>query len=200
MMDGEGTPGADLAGLLGILANEDDDGTRKERLFTMLNKTTGMATAILALGLSVAWGEQIGGIQTERKELSPAEEAYNEGVNLLRKGDLAGARDHFQRAVALQEDFAEAHNNLGYCLRKLGEEHYEAALGHYNRAIELKPKLAEAYMYRGVLYVLMGEKEKAEEDLKVLSRLRRKLAQQLEQAIETGKEPEGTSGVARKRW
>ena len=91
---------------------------------------------------------------------------------------------------------AEAHNNLGYSLRKQGESKYAEALSHYNRAIELDVNLAEAYMYRGVLHMLMGNEEKALQDHRTLTSLDRKLADALQAAIASGEEPEGLEGLA----
>ena len=84
--------------------------------------------------------------------------SYNEGVTLMMDKKFTNAEKQFRKSIALNERFAEAHNNLAYTLRKQGPEHYDEALKHYNRAIALKPGLDEPYMYRGVLYVQMGKK------------------------------------------
>jgi tetratricopeptide (TPR) repeat protein len=123
---------------------------------------------------------------------------YNEGVARMEKGDLKSAQAHFEAAIAKKEDFAEAHNNLGYVLRRQGKEHYAAALEHYNRAIELNPKLAQAYEYRGVLYVLQGEEDKAKADHAKLAELDPKLADELLQVIASREEPKGDGGLAPK--
>ena len=72
------------------------------------------------------------------------------------------AEAKFEQAVKENPKFAEAHNNLGYTLRKQGAAHFQKSLEHYNTAIALEPKLAEAYMYRGVLYTEMGRKSDAQ--------------------------------------
>jgi tetratricopeptide (TPR) repeat protein len=94
--------------------------------------------------------------------------------------------------------FAEAHNNLGYTLRKQGAANYEKSLEYYNTAIGLNPKLAEAYMYRGVLYIEMGRKSDAEADLAALQRLSPRLAKELAEVIKTGKEEDRFYGLASK--
>ena len=127
----------------------------------------------------------------------PGVEAYNDGVRLMKKEKFAEAQVRFEAAIAEDERMADAHNNLGYSLRKQGPEHYAEALAHYDRAIELDKKLAEAYMYRGVLHMLMGHEDKALEDHKTLSGLNRKLAAALEAAIASGEEPAGLEGLAR---
>ena len=88
------------------------------------------------------------------------------------------AQAKFEEAVK-EKRFAEAHNNLGYTLRKQGAANYQKSLEHYNTAIEVKPKLAEAYMYRGVLYTEMGRKIDAQADLAALQKLNPQLAKDL---------------------
>jgi tetratricopeptide (TPR) repeat protein len=133
------------------------------------------------------------------KEEKPGVADYNKGVKLMKKGAYAEAQAQFEAALAEDEDFAEAHNNLAFSLRKQGKDNWNAALEHYGRAIELKPKLAEAYMYRGVLYSLMGDEKRALADHATLVKLNRKLAKALQAAIASGEEPDGLEGLA-KAW
>ena len=133
------------------------------------------------------------------KEEKPGVPEYNKGVKLMKKGAYADAQARFEAALAQNEEFAEAHNNLAFSLRKQGKDHWDAALEHYSRAIELKPKLAEAYMYCGVLYSLMGDEESALADHAKLVKLDRKLAKALQAAIASGEEPDGLEGLA-KAW
>jgi tetratricopeptide (TPR) repeat protein len=98
------------------------------------------------------------------------------------------AQARFEEAIKENPRFVEAHNNLGYTLRKQGAANYQKALEHYDTAIEVKPKLAEAYMYRGVVYIEMGRKRDAEADLAALQKLSPRLAKELAEVIETGKE------------
>lgn len=138
------------------------------------------------------------GSETAEKD-EPGVPEYNEGVKLMKKGAFAEAQAKFEAALAENEKFAEAHNNLAFSLRKQGKENWDAALEHYSRAIELKPKMAEAYMYRGVLYSLMGDEESALADHATLVKLNRKLAKALQAAIASGEEPDGLEGLA-KAW
>ncbi|ANO34061.1 hypothetical protein A6E01_01810 [Vibrio breoganii] len=95
---------------------------------------------------------------------------------------------------------AEAHNNLAYTLRKQGPENYKAALTHYNKAIYLDSKLPEPYMYRGVLYVQMGDKKRALEDHQTLVEMGSPLAVELEYVVKNNREkaPEQFFGVSEK--
>ena len=132
------------------------------------------------------------------RDTRPGVSQYNSGVKLMQKGNYEKAAEKFEAALKKNPDMAEAHNNLGYSLRKQGAGNHERALSHYNRAIELKPDLAEAYMYRGVLHALMGNEKKALEDHSKLTRLDRRLADALQAAIASGEEPDGLDGLTRK--
>ena len=114
--------------------------------------------------------------------------AYNEGVDLMMASNHARAQVKFEVALKFDPNFAEAHNNLAYVLRKQGEAKYKIALQHYNQAIKIKPQMAEAYMYRGVLFVQMDQVSKAKKDLEILGKLNPKLAQELEYVIINGEE------------
>ena len=126
----------------------------------------------------------------------PGVRQYNSGVKYMKKGQFEKAQAKFEDALARNPDMAEAHNNLGYSLRKQGEAKYAEALSNYNRAIELDVNLAEAYMYRGVLHMLMGNEDKALQDHRTLIKLDRKLADALQAAIASGEEPGGLEGLA----
>ena len=125
---------------------------------------------------------------------------YNQGVKLMLDKKFAKAEKKFRKALERKERFAEAHNNLAYTLRKQSADHFDKALMHYNRAIELNPNLPEPYMYRGVLYVQMGNKSLALEDHKKLLAMDSPLAAELEYVVANGreKEPEQFFGVSRK--
>lgn len=126
---------------------------------------------------------------------------YNDGTLLLFQKDWAGAQKQLEAAVAINDELAEAHNNLAYVLRKQGPAYYEKSLAHYSRAIELKPKLAESYMYRGALHVLAGRTALAQADYNTLVKLKSKLAPHLKKIMDTctEEEPEQFYGVNKKR-
>jgi len=120
---------------------------------------------------------------------------YNEGVTLLRGKHYAAAQEKFEQALALDEALAEVHNNLAFSLRIQGMHHAERALRHYNRALELKPDLAQAYMYRGVLFVRMGDLSRARADHTKLLALDRGLAAELERVMGGVSDRDGAVGV-----
>jgi tetratricopeptide (TPR) repeat protein len=108
------------------------------------------------------------------------------------------AEAKFEQAVKENPRFAEAHNNLGYTLRKQGAAHFQESLEHYNTAIALKPNLAEAYMYRGFLYTEMGRKSDAQADLAALQKMNPQLAKELAEVMKTGKEEDQFYGLSTK--
>ncbi len=133
------------------------------------------------------------------KRESPAVAAYNQGVELMQEKQFAQAQKKFEQAVKQDPSFAEAYNNLAFTLRKQGKANYQKSLTLYNKAIDLKPKLAEAYMYRGVLYTQMGRKADAQADLATLKKLDSRLAKELEEFFETGKEEDYLYGATKKK-
>ena len=156
-----------------------------------------ITTMIVALAFSGSVALAAGSSSRPAKDTRPGVSQYNSGVKLMKKGQYQKAQEKFQAALAKNPNMAEAYNNLGYSLRKQGPENFDEALRHYNRAIELNVNFAEAYMYRGVLYMLMGNEDKALEDHRTLTRLDRKLADALQAAIASGEEPDGLEGLAR---
>jgi tetratricopeptide (TPR) repeat protein len=143
---------------------------------------------ILATGAAFGAGSAPGGGALKKEQGSQPVQVYNQGIQLMHAKKFAQAQVKFQQALSENPNFAEAHNNLGYSLRKQGPQNYSKALEHYNKAIQLKPNLAEAYEYRGVLFLKMGRKADAEKDLARLKTLQPKLATELEHAIQTGDE------------
>lgn len=131
------------------------------------------------------------GPSRERAPVAPAEvRHFEQGTEALLAGNMRQAERGLRRALQANADFAPAHNNLAFVLRKRGEDHFAEALRHYNRAIELEPEMAEAFMYRGVLYAAMGELEKALADHARLLELAPDLAVELEWVIQHGRERE----------
>ena len=153
-----------------------------------------LALTLISASLAVAAGSS--SIKSTRSEDI---KIYNDGVKLMMDKKFDKAEKRFRKALKINERFAEAHNNLAYTLRKQGPDYYEEALDHYNRSIELKPDLDEPYMYRGVLYVQMGNKNMALADHKTLVERKSPLASELQYVVENGreKEPEQFFGVSR---
>jgi Flp pilus assembly protein TadD len=155
-------------------------------LFHMKQVLRLIAGILLAAGVPAAFGS--GSQPVSESTAKPAKTVdaaaiYNQGVALMHEKRYSEAVADFQKAVQAKPDFAEAHNNLAYCLRQQGPANFHEALAHYDKAIQLKPDLAEAYEYRGVLFVKMNRKNDAEKDLAKLQQLNPKLASKLEYAM-----------------
>jgi tetratricopeptide (TPR) repeat protein len=162
------------------------------------------ACALVAGFILAAWVQAVYGMGSQpvpepaakpaaktAKSAVDATAVYNRGVALMHERKYAEALADFEAAVRAKPDFAEAHNNLAYCLRHQGPARYKEALAHYDEAIRLNPNLAEAYEYRGVLFVKMNRKEAAQKDLARLKQLDPKLATKLEYAIKNNGKEEG---------
>lgn len=165
----------------------------------MKTMLTGLIATSVALLFFGAEAFAAGSSSAPAKDTRPGVSHYNAGVKLMKQGKYEKAAAKFEAALNKNPKMAEAHNNMGYSLRKQGARYFERALSHYNRAIELKSKLAEAYMYRGVLHALMGNEGKALEDHAKLTRLDRRLADALQASIASGEEPDGLDGLI-KTW
>ena len=160
-----------------------------------------MNIAIMGLlaGLLAASNALAAGSSYKAPSVSADIKYYNKGVGLMMDKKFAEAEKQFRKALDRNESLAEAHNNLAYTLRKQGPKHFDEALKHYNRAIQLKPGLAEPYMYRGVLYVQMGNGKMALKDHEKLVSMNSGLAKELEYVVVNGreKEPEQFFGVSK---
>jgi tetratricopeptide (TPR) repeat protein len=87
---------------------------------------------------------------------------YNLAVVLARRGELDAAITHYQRALQIKPDFAEAHEahcNLGVALARRGQ--VDLAIAHYRRSLELKPDYAEAHCNLGNALARQGQIDSA---------------------------------------
>ncbi|MEZ9421439.1 hypothetical protein BCT86_07360 [Vibrio breoganii] len=159
-----------------------------------------LLTLLLSSSLVVSSAFAAGSGSYHSNSSSSAERLYNQGVKLMMDKKYAKAEKKFRSAIKKDTELAEAHNNLAYTLRKQGSENYKAALTHYNKAIYLDSKLPEPYMYRGVLYVQMGDKQRALKDYQTLIQMGSPLAEELEYVVKNGREktPEQFFGVSEK--
>ena len=75
------------------------------------------------------------------------------------QGKLGQALRHYQQALALRPDSADAHNNLGVVLRKQGK--LDEALAQYEQAIALRPDHVEAHNNLGNVLKQQGKLDEA---------------------------------------
>lgn len=69
------------------------------------------------------------------------------------------AAENLHRAIALEPNFAEAHNSLGNVLRCIGK--FEEALGSCRRALSIKPDYADALCNLGTVLQETGQLDEA---------------------------------------
>ncbi len=82
---------------------------------------------------------------------SPVQSAqwlFEQALRHHQAGRIADAAELYRRALALNPDLADAHNNLGIALAAQGRA--DAAVAHYERAIALNPSDASAHNNLGV--------------------------------------------------
>lgn len=131
----------------------------------------------LGLGMTMSLGPAAGPVlamgggnggdngKTAAKKTNPE---YVRAKKLIAASDYAAAVPLLQAVVVAEPRNADAHNDLGYSQRKLGDR--RAALTSYLKALELKPKHLGANEYLGELYLEMGQLDMAQKRLKVLDR------------------------------
>ena len=92
----------------------------------------------------------------------------------IARADIDAAIEHFERAVALDPNFALAYSALGGCyvnrvLKGLGEARdHELAEAAFSKALALDPKLLEARMHMVFIYLSRNEKQQAREEVERL--------------------------------
>jgi len=128
------------------------------------------------LRLELTPAEQKGVVKTQN---AAAYEEYLRGRDLFARfifrttspDDCAAAITHFENAILLDPNFAQAHDGLGACYVNRvfkgfgGSEDYERAEAAFNKALQLDPGLIEARMLMVFVYLWRGEKQKARDEV-----------------------------------
>jgi len=76
-------------------------------------------------------------------------------VALAGRGQVDEAIAHFQQAVKIKPEFAEAHNNLGKALAGRGQ--VDEAIAHYEEALKIKPDYESAHNNLGLALADRGQ-------------------------------------------
>jgi len=90
--------------------------------------------------------------------VSAPERAQDEtalGVKLMGVGTYDQAMRHFDRAIQIWPEYADAYLNRG--LAEHGASHRTEALADFDRALTLDPSLTRAYNARGQIYLESGD-------------------------------------------
>jgi tetratricopeptide (TPR) repeat protein len=160
------------------------------------------ATNVSAIGSDEKTPEEKAAEATQQ-----ATEKYNNGVKhmdkarlIAEKGDSAYAFNYratsdakaakeydkaikdFRTALKSDPNMIEAHNNLGYCYRKIGE--FEKSLAAYSAALALDSTYAQAREYRGELFLAMDDLEEALAERTFLQKIESPYADTLSASIE----------------
>jgi protein O-mannosyl-transferase len=92
--------------------------------------------------------------------------AFNQrGIAFYDMGQLDSAGKDFERAIALNPSYIDAHNNFGMTLYKMGR--LDDAIGEFDKAIALNTSYREAYNNRGMAFNDKGQLDRAIEDFKM---------------------------------
>ncbi len=83
----------------------------------------------------------------------------NFGYDLRQKGKVDEAVVHFQKALEIKPDYAEAHINLGDALLQKGN--VDEAVVHFQKALEIMPDYAEAHNNLGNALFQKGKVDEA---------------------------------------
>ena len=123
------------------------------------NQQTPEQQAIAAYNQGIAQRDRAWKFEEKFAAATDADEQKNLEKKIYKTYETAAAA--FERAIGHQPKMFEAHSDLGYCLRRLGN--YEKSLKHYNIALEINPTYAEAIEYRGEAYLGLNRVDDAKE-------------------------------------
>jgi len=99
--------------------------------------------------------------QLQHKVPSEASKEFSRGMAASKKGDEQRAVDHFQKAVSIDPEFADAHNNLGAAYAALGQ--LEPATEQFQKAIDLVPDHSLALSNLGIVLCRLEHYPEAEQ-------------------------------------
>jgi tetratricopeptide (TPR) repeat protein len=104
-------------------------------------------------------------------EARPADPVIASVKDFTSRKDYAGAAEVLRAALAKSPDNADYHNLYAYSLRKGPKPDMDLVFQHYNEALRLDPKHRGAHEYLGEAYLMVGNVQKAREQLTQLDLL-----------------------------
>jgi len=114
-----------------------------------------LISACLLAGFSLAPGKADsqavpGTGPAQAQELRDADAAFHAGYRAVQSGDLAAAREDFQKAVQLAPEIGEGHSALGSVLLQLGQ--FAEAIAELERALSIRGEDRSAQLNLAVAY------------------------------------------------
>jgi tetratricopeptide (TPR) repeat protein len=101
-------------------------------------------------------------LQGTKLDLQSAINYNNQGVAKFKVGNIQGAIQDYNRAIAIAPKYGESYVNRGIAKFKVGN--IQGAIQDYDRAISIDPKDGEAYYNRGIARFESGEERSAIKD------------------------------------
>jgi tetratricopeptide (TPR) repeat protein len=101
-------------------------------------------------------------LQGAKLDLQSAINFNNQGVAKFKLGNIKGAIQDYDRAIAIAPKYGESYVNRGIARSKVGN--IKGAIQDYDRAIAIDPKDGEAYYNRGIARFESGEERSAIKD------------------------------------
>lgn len=104
------------------------------------------------------------------RDAAPSQDVnFTAGRRAIDAQDWPAAVDALKKAVTNDPGNADAHNWLGFALRKQGK--FDAAFAAYQEALRLDPRHKGAHEYIGEAYLMTDQPAKAETHLAELTKL-----------------------------
>lgn len=100
----------------------------------------------------------------------PASERFQDGEEMMRKKDYAGAIEEFKAVLKKKPGYPGVYYNLGYCYMSMAR--YSEAVKSYREALKAQPGHFGAQLNIGYSYLMLGDLSNAEKELAEAMRLR----------------------------
>jgi tetratricopeptide (TPR) repeat protein len=120
---------------------------------------------------------------TQALQIDPgyADAHCNLGSLLARQGKYEEAKAHYHEALRINPRDPEVHYAIGIILGRQRKD--QEALFHFTEAVRIIPDYAEAHLAMGMLYLMVGKKDLALKEYKILKKINPNLAKTLHQRI-----------------
>lgn len=149
----------------GVMVDTDEAKSPSLRVYVLI----GLAVAALMVTVLLRFGRKPGTASAPGKEFATpvglagqasAGKLSQEGAQKMESGEFEEARGRFEKLTILEPRNAEAYNNLGLALKKLGRN--EEAFEQYRKALSIDPACASCLNNLGVLYMANRDLAEAE--------------------------------------